>query len=247
MRGPVRVAFGVVGVLATLLGVLSVSAPSLVAGTEPLATLVDAASTLEPRALFVLGSVAVGFYLVGAVWKSPEDRLVSGDRSGTERFERIVADPPGTVTAPDRTLVATEFDATVERATTGDERAMDQIRERLRRLAVARLRRSEWDGDSSDGAVASGEWTDDRTAAAFLSGDEGPVPSLRSRLRLWLDPAAERERRLRRTVAAIDALPASPRTDSERGSTRDSDGAVDGGSGRERTPPEEVGGGGVGE
>ncbi|MFC7142155.1 hypothetical protein ACFQMA_20250 [Halosimplex aquaticum] len=207
MRGPVRTAFGVIGVFATLLGLLSVGAPSFVADTEPLATLVGTASTVEPRTLFVVGSAAFGLYLVGAAWASPEDRLVGGDCSGADRFERVLAAPPETVTAPDRTLVADDFDAAVERANDGDERAMDQIRERLRRLAVARLERDGWDDGSAAEAVASGEWTDDRTAAAFLSDAGATVPSLRSRLGLWLDPATERERRIRRTVAAIDALP----------------------------------------
>ncbi|WP_415382936.1 hypothetical protein [Halosimplex sp. TS25] len=228
MHGPLRAAFGVVGAFATGLAVLSVGAPDLVAETEPLATLVGAASALGPRTLFVLGSAAVGLYLFGAVWKSPEERLVEGDRSGAERFERLVTDAPETVTAPDRTLAANDFDAAVDRAVDGDERAMDQIRDRIRRLAVARLERGGWDDDSAADAVATGKWTDDRIAAAFLSGADGVVPSLRSRLRLWLDPATERERRVRQTVAAVDAIAEDERIDGETGDDADTDGTAPG-------------------
>lgn len=221
MRGPVRVAFGIVGVLATLLGVLSLGAPSFVTGTEPLATLVSAASAFEPRTLFVVGSAAVALYIVSSVWTSPDDRLVAGDRSAAERFEQVIADPPETVTAPHRTLTGRDFDAFVERATAGDERATERVRDRLRRLALARLARDgpNQDRDAAEAALASGEWTSDRTAAAFLSGDGGPVPSLRSRIGLWLDPAAERERRISRTVAAIEELSDSTAADGERGVT----------------------------
>lgn len=243
MRGRLRVAFGVVGALAALLGVLSVGAPSLVAETEPLATLVGAASGLEPRTLLVLGSAAVGLYLVGAVWRSPDDRLVAGDRSGSERFERVVDERPETVAAPDRALTGNDFDAAVERATAGDRRAMDRIRDRLRRLAVVHLHRDGWDGDSATEAVASGEWTADRTAAALLSEDEEPVAPLRSRIRLWLDPAAERERRIRRTVAAVEALPDSGSHDSDS----ERDGTDSGDASGASADGERVRGGGVGE
>lgn len=217
MGWSVRGVLGGVGVLATLVGALTVWAPSLVAETEPLATAVASTSGLAPRDLFVFGSVAVGLSLLASALQSRDDRLVAGDPSASDRFERIVVDPPETVTAPEETLTASAFDAAVERAADGDEGAATAVRDRLRSLAVARRSRAERDGDgtgsdpaaateSAERAVATGAWTDDRTAAAFLSGPEGPVPSLGSRLRLWLDPEAERERRIRRAVEAIDGL-----------------------------------------
>ncbi|WP_123537117.1 DUF7269 family protein [Halosimplex salinum] len=206
MRGALRGAVGAVGVLATLLGALAVVAPSFVADTEPLATLVGAASGVGPRDLFFLGSAAVGLYLAGSVLQSPDARLLAGDAAASERFDGVVADPPESVTAADRTVTGNAFDVAVERACAGDERALEQVRERLRALAVARFTRAERDSESASRAVAAGEWTDDRTAAAFLSEDDGPYPSIWSRLRLWLDAETERERRIRRTVEGIDAL-----------------------------------------
>lgn len=224
MRRPVRGALGVVGVLATLLGVLSVLSPSVVAETEPLATLVGVVRGIDPRTLFVFGSAAVGLYVVVSAWRSPVDRLVGGDREGAARFEQALADPPETVVASDRTLTGNDFDAAVERAAAGDERAMDRVRDRLRGLAAARLVRAGRPDDSVGDAIASGEWTDDRTAAAFLSEDGGPVHSLRSRLRLWLDPKTERKRRVRRTVAAIESVSSGAPNEARRDETgRDGD------------------------
>ncbi|QPV62075.1 hypothetical protein I7X12_15170 [Halosimplex litoreum] len=206
MAGTVRAALGGLGVLATLLGALAVAAPAAVAETAPLSTLVSAAASVGPRDLFVAGSAALGLSLLRAAVTSRESRLVSGSAAESRRFAAVVADEPETATAPDGTLAANEFAEAIERAVDGDDRALETVDERLRRLAVARLVREGMDCESADRAVAAGTWTDDRTAAAFLSEEDGPVATLRSRLRLWLDPARERERRIRRTVAALDEV-----------------------------------------
>lgn len=210
MRPTLRAAAGGLGVLATLLGALAVAAPAAVARTAPLSTLVNAAATVGPRDLFVAGSAALGLSLLRAAVSSRESRLVSGSPAASRRFAAVVADEPETATAPEGTLAASEVDEAIDRAVGGDERAGEQVGDRLRRLAVARLAREERDRASADRAVAAGTWTDDRTAAAFLSGDDGPTPTLGSRLRLWLDPERERERRIRRTVAALDGVAESP-------------------------------------
>ncbi|WP_459194840.1 DUF7269 family protein [Halosimplex sp. J119] len=235
MHRPVRTAFGVVGVLATLLGVVAVVSPSIVTGTEPLATLAVVLGGIDPRTLFVFGSAAVGLYVAVSSWRSSGARLVGDDRDGVARFERALAEPPETVTASDRTLAGNDFDAAVERAVAGDGRAMDGVRDRLRGLAAARLDRA----GCSDESIASGEWTDDRTAGAFLSEDAGPVHSLRSRLRFWLDPETERDRRVRRTVAAIESISES----TSNGTDRDAGTA---GAASDDSGPQ-IRGGGVGE
>jgi len=52
-------------------------------------------------------------------------------------------------------------------------------------------------------AVETGEWTDDRIAAAFLGGQEAPGYPLRSRIRGWARPSVAYRHRVERTVAAI--------------------------------------------
>ncbi|WP_436932767.1 DUF7269 family protein, partial [Halosimplex halobium] len=142
-------------------------------------------------------------------------------------FAAVLADEPETATAPEGTLAAGDLDESVERAVAGDERAREAVEDRLRRLAVARLTRTGRDREAADRAVAEGTWTGDRTAAAFLSGADGPVATLGSRLRLWLDPKGERERRIERTVAALDGL-ADPEPGNRPGASETADPGGDG-------------------
>lgn len=205
-----RVALGIVGGAATLLAALAVVRPDVVLGVDLLARPVRTVSSMRTRDLLLGGSALVGLYALWAA-RSPSDERVFEAGDADERFERITDRPPERVTADERTLSARELDETIEVGVEGDEVALDRVRDRLRSLAVARLDRTRSDGgrpadsEPPGATIAAGDWTDDRTAAAFLSEGE-PSHSLFSRLRLWLDPAAERERRVRRTVAAIEAL-----------------------------------------
>lgn len=214
-----RVLLGTVGGLLTLVAGLAVARPGLVLGVDPLAQPVRAVSSIETGTLLLGGSALVGLYVAWAARSATADRLLDEETTVDERFERIEVRPPERVTADERTLSASDLDETVAFAVAGDGAAFDRVRRRLRSLAAARLSRTDpsADGvagssDSERGAaaaevIAAGAWTDDRTAAAFLAdGDDGPAHPLLSRLRLWLDPDAERQRRIRRTVAAVDAL-----------------------------------------
>lgn len=87
----------------------------------------------------------------------------------------------------------------------GDEYASAaEVRATLREGAIRRTRtRFGHDGPTARSVVAAGEWTDDPVAAAFLS-EEVPYP-LGDRLRAAVDPGSAYLRRVRRTVAAIEA------------------------------------------
>lgn len=117
------------------------------------------------------------------------DRLLSGfDHAGTRRryvamygrrAETVERVPPG---------VASMLD---ELATTAAES----------HAIAARIGESE-----ARRAVATGTWTDDRVAAAFLASDPEAAPSFRTRERLlgWIAPRYTFESRLRHTVEAIE-------------------------------------------
>ncbi|MFC6974660.1 hypothetical protein ACFQL1_08155 [Halomicroarcula sp. GCM10025709] len=80
---------------------------------------------------------------------------------------------------------------------------MRTVVERLSEVATtAHARAADGERSAAREAVRSGTWTDDRIAAAVLS-PETPFP-VGARLRLWLDPERERERRLDRAVAAVE-------------------------------------------
>jgi len=62
------------------------------------------------------------------------------------------------------------------------------------------------DPATAERAVATGEWTDDRVAAAFLATDrDAPEFTLTERAAAWLGPQRTLERRLARTLDAIES------------------------------------------
>src|SRR6056297_248601 len=111
---------------------------------------------------------------------------------------------PERASAADRTRTGEAFDARVEAACDGDGRALRAVESNLADAAAsAYARRADCPPDEAESAVATGAWTDDRTAAALLGDESGPHFSLVARLRAWLDPAAERRRRVERAVEAV--------------------------------------------
>jgi hypothetical protein len=62
--------------------------------------------------------------------------------------------------------------------------------------------------DEAAAAIRSGEWTDDRVAAAFLAADVDADPefTIKERLIAWLSPKHVFRKRLERTVQAIEAV-----------------------------------------
>jgi len=62
------------------------------------------------------------------------------------------------------------------------------------------------DEERAADAVAAGEWTDDRVAAAFLGDERAPHYPLRERLRGWVQPEHAFERRAAKAADAAHAL-----------------------------------------
>lgn len=126
---------------------------------------------------------------------SEEGTLVEGRPESTPAADRI----SGTGLAADIEAAASEISG-AETLTAG----VESVREPLRSALVGVLRQAGWDDGDIDRALASGDWTSDRTAAALLEdGVKPPERSLRRRLWAWLFP----ERALRhRTALAVGAI-----------------------------------------
>ncbi|MFB6269201.1 MAG: hypothetical protein ABEH83_04600 [Halobacterium sp.] len=85
--------------------------------------------------------------------------------------------------------------------------AQSDVRECVRETAVrAYAHAASVSASAAADAVASGEWTDDRTAAAFVGDERAPHYPLRERLRGWLQPERAFRRRARRAADAAHAL-----------------------------------------
>lgn len=182
-----RNALGVVGVVATLFGVLLLVAPETIA-VGPIVPLAETVATVDAAMLLLIGGIAAVLLILVTIWPHSESREQFAQDASTQEtkrhpadhsmrsFEQAIRDGGDAFDAARRTLVAT---ATHSYATVND------VSESAARNAVKR-----------------GEWTDDSLAAGVLS----ETTPLSARLRLWIAPARERRKRLERTIDAIESL-----------------------------------------
>ncbi len=197
----------------TVVGGLGVICTIVTAGVllspDTFAPIVTAVGKRDPnRLLLVLGGL-VGLY---AVWSVRRRRTASVVDPASARFEVARERPPEMVNAAKHTATGARFDAMVEWATDSREAARDNVQQTFAETTVqAYARVEECTTETAQQAIATGTWTDDRVAAAFIGGEDSPRYPLWARLRGWLDPSAEHSRRVRRTMDAIRAL----RTDGE--------------------------------
>jgi len=129
-------------------------------------------------------------------------------REGADSDRRL-AEPPEAADARDPGEIV---DDAIERAT-ADHRAVRtqdakaSVRQRVRETAIRAYARTRNVGEAeAANAVASGAWTSDRIAAAFVGDDRAPRLPLRERLRGWLHPDRAFERRATRAADAVHAL-----------------------------------------
>lgn len=103
----------------------------------------------------------------------------------------------------------------------------ERVRERLRAAVVAvRTDGADRTRAAVEAELGDGSWTEDRVAAAFLGGDDAPDIGLARRLYAWLYPARAFERRVRRTVDAIETVAGrGAATDEAEVKEREPDGA----------------------
>lgn len=197
--------FGPVGLVATILAGLIVFYPEGVTssvawfrGINP-STVETWYESLDQSMLLRRGTLALALLaLLSAGFNF-------GSGAGETPFEAVIETPPEVVSAPDTTLVAASADATFEEAVDGDDDAMSALVEQLGATAATTYAlAADCDHETAQRAIAAGNWTDDDVAAALLA--PGTTQPLLARLRLWLDPESERERRVRRAVSAIDGL-----------------------------------------
>lgn len=81
------------------------------------------------------------------------------------------------------------------------EEAIERLRDTVERVLVQGRGHT---GEQASEIIAAGDWTDDRVAAAFI--DTGITYPILERLREWLEETGTLERRVERTVRAIERL-----------------------------------------
>lgn len=153
------------------------------------------AGALPGRRIFV--QVVGALALVGVLLVGSNRRATAVDRAETGDPERLAAVPvPG-----DDARDAFDRAGSIRFEGTGERQ-----RKRVAAAAIAVVRRR-YDCSETEARslVASGEWTDDPHAAAFLAGEGGPRPS-RIPIREWFRADSAFAYRAGRTVDAIVAL-----------------------------------------
>ncbi|GAA0659280.1 DUF7269 family protein [Salarchaeum japonicum] len=192
---------GTVGLASLAAAYLYTHRPRLVESVAPLANVQDALGGVEPTPVLAGLGALLTLYAALRAWRPFQQSRTPAEGSAAARFAAYRERPPEFVYGDDRTRTAAAMDDTVADAVAGSPDALTTTRAAFRSTAVAVLELD--DGvDDADAAVAQGSWTDDRVAAAFLA-DDASYPLL-SRLRSWVDPAAARERRVERALAAIE-------------------------------------------
>lgn len=200
LRGVLRLV-ALVGVLAVLAVAAVVVSPVTVGGLPVLADL--------ERSLEGVGPEVLLFGLVGllSLYLLVTARGSSGAGGPDEAFDRLRETQPEAATAAESAVVGATLDGFAAAAVGTGGEEYERVRDRLRESTVgAYAVAADVPRERAEALVGAGEWTTDGTAARFLAGATTGEWPLTARLRLWLDPEAERERRIARTVSAMAGL-----------------------------------------
>lgn len=190
---------GTLGLVATLAALGFVLAPDILRAVGPVDQAVGVVAAQDPQSLMLAVGAFAG--LLALFVSRTASRRAPNSPHGSRR---IVEQPPEHVTSDAPMRAGGDVDRQRARAVEGDPAAQADLQATLHAAAVRALAGDpETTPEQAREAVNAGTWTDDDLAAAFLGE---PTPSLLARLRAWLDPVAEYERRIERTVTAIEAV-----------------------------------------
>jgi len=199
--------FGALGAVSTGFGLAVVLIPETVRSVGPLGRLLDAVGSVDPTGVMLVAGLLVGGYATVVARSRPARASVSTQSDAQRRFETAGSSPPERVTGRGRTITAAELDADIDAAIEHGGQSLKRVRSQF--VALATDVYADATGQAQEGASAAienGTWTTDQVAAAFLSATQDSVPPMRARLALWLRPQRERQRRIERTIAAIERL-----------------------------------------
>lgn len=184
----------VVGTLTLVVAAVAIHAPAL----SPVSTTAARAlaEALGPTGMvFGVGLFVAGYALLG----------VLSARVRRSDVDPLVEAPPEVPRDGRTEVVAAAFDAAFEAGT-----RPELLRSRLREAAVeAQVMTAGVDRERAAEAVATGAWTDDPRAAAFL-GDDVERPPPRVRLRDLLASEPRTRRYARHALAAVEAAWGDP-------------------------------------
>jgi hypothetical protein len=204
---PVAAVFGAIGTLATAFGVGLLFVPDVLLEIGPVATGISVIEAMNTAIVGILaGTLVVGSLFVIA--RTPNAQRQEDPQSSADpRFEHAANVPPEDVATEPTTLTAAGVDSDIRDAVETGGDALHDVRTMLYDTATsAYAERAGVSSEAATRAVSRGEWTSDPVAAVFLAGPDGPAPTLKMQIRLWLVPTRERSRRIERALAAIEEV-----------------------------------------
>lgn len=205
------------GVLLVVAVALTVSPAIVPSDIIAIIDTIDETTSQRAVVIVVAGTISM-FALWRVFWSGAADvdeELVpttTGVESATGSANSA-GTPNGSSESVDVSIVGEGFTNTVGFTLDGLERGRDpdsadvvrKLRETLQDIETAHG----YDSEAVSEHIRSGDWTDDRIAAAFLASNGNvSVPRWR-RIYAWLFPARSFERRLERTLDAIEAREAA--------------------------------------
>ncbi len=128
-----------------------------------------------------------------------------GRQAASSRDTDPLPYPPESIQTAPAEQVGTAFDGHLATIESARDVEVSRIETALRDRAIELQTLYEGDDERTAAErVDTGQWTDDRRAAAFLGGSAADGPSWRTELWDWLRPMPRAERRIRHTVDALD-------------------------------------------
>jgi hypothetical protein len=162
---------------------------------------------VQPRLAAAIGADYVAVTVVGLLAIVQAVRVVQRRRSTEIRG----AETPDVETVETVPTPGEAFDDRVAALRSSTRRSRvrerDDIREQLAETAItAAARARNCSRAAARERIEAGAWTDDRYAAAFLAGPDGPSLPFRSKLRFVAGPESLGQHQMRRTADAIARL-----------------------------------------
>lgn len=202
---------GALGAVSTGFGLAVLLIPETVRSIGPLSRLLDLVASVDPTGVMLVAGLLVGGYATVVARSRPDHGTVTTRSDAERRFETVGSSPPEGVTARNRTITAEDLDADIDAAIEHGGQSLEQVQSQLAALATdVYADGTSQQREAASAAVENGTWTDDPVASAFLSSTAAPASSVRARLALWVRPQRERQRRIERTIAAIEHLETAP-------------------------------------
>lgn len=199
IQDSIQALFAFLGLLTTSVATIYALAPAVLP-QQLHETLITSLDSITPDSL---GIMVGAFIVLYALWIA---------RKNTAQTPPPVIDHTPPEQPVETTLHGAEINTTISELSTGlrdrtqSKADVEPVRTTVQELTIAVVaRQPDMTHDEAVDQIKHGDWTTNDTAAAFVAGADGPTHSLPHRIRWWLFPAVEFDRRLSETISEVQS------------------------------------------